>query len=64
MILVLSCIAVELSEAAKILFREHPAAVGLVGIIPGEARRHPIVHSDIKIGKHENWRLKALGQIE
>ena len=43
---------------------QHAAAIGPVGVVPGEARHHPVVHADVEIGQHEDRRLEALRQIE
>ena len=37
---------------------------GRIGVVPREARAHPVVHPDVEIGHHEHRRLETLGEIE
>ncbi len=63
-ILVFVSVALELRNLFQFFRAQNAAALRLVRFVPGEAWYHPIVHSDIQIGQHENRSLEALGQVE
>ena len=64
MIFVRIQIALELRDFFKLLGTKHRTAIRPVGYIPFETRHHPIVHSDIEIGQHEDGGLEALREVE
>ena len=63
-ILVFVSVALELRNLFQFFRSQNAATLRLVSFVPGEARHNPIVHSDVQIGQHENWRLETLGQVE
>ena len=56
-------IAGESAEPVQFFFAQHFAPLDRRGRI-FEWIGHPVVHSEIEIGHHENQRLELLGQIE
>ena len=57
-------VALELGELLDFFQAEDAATVGLIVIVPLEARDHPIVHADVEVGHDEDGGLEALGEIE
>ena len=62
--LVFGRVASELGQRLELLLRQHLPPVGLVGVVPLEARDDPVVHADVEIGQHEHGRLEPLREIE
>ena len=58
-------VLVEVAVKGRQLFQrlgvEDLTAVGPVLRIPLELLAHPVVHPDIEIGEHDDWRLQHIG---
>ena len=64
LIFVFAGVALEFGQLFDFFQAQDAAAIGLISVVPFEARDHPIVHADVEIGHQKDRRLEALGQIE
>ena len=54
----------ERRDVLQLRGRQHLAAIGTIGIVPGQRRHHPVVHAYVEIAQYEHRRLVPLGEIE
>ena len=57
-------IAIKFVHRLKIFRRQNLAFVRLIIIVPLEIRTHPVIHSDIEVRHHHDWRLQAIRKIK